>query len=100
MLMLKTLIQTTTINPTYIGMARIDMSEGEELINYAKEIHKEDTPSLKRTWSSMTDYVATRWYRAPEIILNWDSGYGKAVDMWGVGCILGEVRKSFEIILK
>lgn len=36
----------------------------------------------------MTEYVATRWYRAPEILLG-SSSYTKAVDMWSVGCILG-----------
>lgn len=38
----------------------------------------------------MTDYVATRWYRAPEIVLG-STKYSKAVDMWSVGCILGEL---------
>ena len=38
----------------------------------------------------MTDYVATRWYRAPEILFG-SSKYSKAVDMWSVGCILGEM---------
>jgi len=38
----------------------------------------------------MTDYVATRWYRAPEIVLG-SCQYSKAVDMWSVGCILGEL---------
>ncbi|EGV65334.1 mitogen activated protein kinase [Yamadazyma tenuis] len=40
--------------------------------------------------SSMTEYVATRWYRAPEIMLS-PSHYSKAVDLWSVGCILGEM---------
>jgi mitogen-activated protein kinase 15 len=39
---------------------------------------------------TLTDYIATRWYRAPEILLGSDR-YEKAVDMWGTGCILGEV---------
>jgi mitogen-activated protein kinase 15 len=38
----------------------------------------------------LTDYVATRWYRAPEILLG-STKYGKPVDMWSVGCILGEM---------
>jgi len=37
----------------------------------------------------MSSYVATRWYRAPEIILS--KTYSKAVDMWGVGCIFAEL---------
>ena len=38
----------------------------------------------------LTDYVATRWYRAPEILLG-SATYGFAVDMWALGCILGEM---------
>ena len=38
----------------------------------------------------MTDYVATRWYRAPEVILTWEK-YTKAIDMWSVGCIFAEL---------
>ena len=40
--------------------------------------------------SVLTEYVATRWYRAPEILLG-SNNYTKAVDMWSVGCILGEL---------
>eukprot|EP00241_Pyramimonas_parkeae_P004653 CAMPEP_0114271290 /NCGR_PEP_ID=MMETSP0058-20121206/27764_1 /TAXON_ID=36894 /ORGANISM="Pyramimonas parkeae, CCMP726" /LENGTH=920 /DNA_ID=CAMNT_0001390227 /DNA_START=291 /DNA_END=3055 /DNA_ORIENTATION=+ len=49
----------------------------------------------------LTDYVATRWYRAPELLLGPPfrdengrevrSPYGKAVDMWAVGCLMGEL---------
>ena len=46
---------------------------------------KEDTTPIL-----MTEYVATRWYRAPEILLG-STKYTKAVDMWSVGCILGEL---------
>ena len=35
-------------------------------------------------------YVVTRWYRAPEVILN-ASEYTKAIDVWSVGCILAEL---------
>lgn len=38
----------------------------------------------------MTDYVATRWYRAPEILLG-SHTYQKAVDVWSIGCIIGEM---------
>ncbi|KAK9898530.1 mitogen-activated protein kinase [Cystobasidium minutum MCA 4210] len=38
----------------------------------------------------MTEYVATRWYRAPEIMLTFKQ-YTKAIDIWSVGCILGEM---------
>lgn len=38
----------------------------------------------------MTEYVATRWYRAPEVMLSFKE-YSKAIDMWSVGCILAEM---------
>ncbi|KAL6045734.1 MAP kinase [Balamuthia mandrillaris] len=41
----------------------------------------------------LTDYVATRWYRAPEILLG-SQKYTKGVDMWSVGCILGELLEG------
>ncbi|CAJ1083512.1 mitogen-activated protein kinase 15 [Xyrichtys novacula] len=39
---------------------------------------------------ALTEYVATRWYRAPEILLG-SARYTKGVDMWSLGCILGEM---------
>ncbi|CAN1300574.1 Mitogen-activated protein kinase 4 [Linum perenne] len=39
---------------------------------------------------SANEYVVTRWYRAPELLLNC-SEYTAAIDIWSVGCILGEV---------
>jgi mitogen-activated protein kinase 1/3 len=38
----------------------------------------------------MTEYVATRWYRAPEIMLTFQE-YTTAIDVWSVGCILAEM---------
>lgn len=40
--------------------------------------------------SLLTEYVATRWYRAPEIMLS-ASQYSASIDVWSVGCILGEM---------
>jgi serine/threonine protein kinase len=47
-------------------------------------------PSLETASSAMTDYIATRWYRAPEVILSWKK-YSSAIDVWSVGCILAEL---------
>ena len=38
----------------------------------------------------LTEYVATRWYRAPEIMLT-PMGYTNAIDIWSVGCILADM---------
>jgi len=57
------------------GLARI-IDEEEEGTNPSQQV--------------LTDYVATRWYRAPEILLG-SNYYTFGVDMWAVGCILGEM---------
>jgi len=38
----------------------------------------------------LTDYVATRWYRAPELLIS-STNYDKSVDLWAVACIMAEL---------
>ena len=45
---------------------------------------------MKVTSTQMTDYVATRWYRAPEVLLTYKK-YTAAMDMWSIGCIFAEL---------
>ena len=52
----------------------------------ARSVHAKNKDSAP----ILTEYVATRWYRAPEILLG-STKYTKAVDMWSMGCILGEM---------
>lgn len=40
-----------------------------------------------------TDYVATRWYRAPELLVG-DTQYGPAVDVWAIGCVAAELMRG------
>ncbi|XP_010628916.1 mitogen-activated protein kinase 15 isoform X2 [Fukomys damarensis] len=42
---------------------------------------------------ALTEYVATRWYRAPEVLLS-SRWYTLGVDMWSLGCILGEMLRG------
>merc|ERR1712096_382408 len=57
-----------------LGLSRLDMSYvGEEDPGY-------------------TFHVQTRWYRAPEVLLAMP--YGKAADVWSLGCIIAELRKG------
>jgi serine/threonine protein kinase len=52
---------------------------------------------LEVSSGSMSDYVATRWYRAPELILTYKK-YTKALDVWSVGVIFGELLKRKPIL--
>lgn len=45
---------------------------------------------IKGENKEFTDYVSTRWYRAPELLVG-DRNYGKAVDVWAIGCIFVEL---------
>ena len=38
-----------------------------------------------------TDYVATRWYRAPELCGSFFTKYTPAIDIWSIGCIFAEI---------
>lgn len=65
-----------------LGLARsvaADAEDGNQAGN---------TPALPS--AVLTDYVATRWYRAPEILLG-SHAYTKGVDMWSMGCIMAEL---------
>lgn len=46
--------------------------------------------TLPKADQSITDYVSTRWYRTPELLLGC-THYGKGVDMWAIGCIMAEL---------
>lgn len=37
-----------------------------------------------------TEYVATRWYRAPELLVG-EPNYGTGVDIWAIGCLFAEM---------
>ncbi|KAL8467027.1 hypothetical protein ACS0TY_035924 [Phlomoides rotata] len=59
------------------------------LLRGMKFIHTafNDTP----TAIFWTDYVATRWYRAPELCGSFFSKYTPAIDIWSIGCIFAEL---------
>nr|XP_022315577.1 cyclin-dependent kinase-like 4 isoform X12 [Crassostrea virginica] len=46
--------------------------------------------TLAQPGETYTDYVATRWYRAPELLVG-DTKYGRAVDIWAIGCLVAEM---------
>lgn len=57
-------------------------------LNSNGEDERDKVPDL-----TLTDYVATRWYRAPEILIA-SKRYTKGIDMWSLGCILGEMIRG------
>ncbi len=63
-----------------LGRGGITDDEGDSKEETKKKIEEE----------KLTEYVVTRWYRAPEVILS-PSEYTKAVDVWSIGCIFAEI---------
>ena len=47
-------------------------------------------PNLAGPSDYYTDYVATRWYRSPELLVG-DMQYGPPVDVWAIGCVFAEL---------
>ncbi|BBG97572.1 MAP kinase 4 [Prunus dulcis] len=92
-----------------MAILSVSVVKGLKYVHSANVLHRDLKPSnllmnancdlkigdfgLARTTSEtdfMTEYVVTRWYRAPELLLNC-SEYTAAIDIWSVGCILGEI---------
>lgn len=74
------------------GILHRDLKPSNIAINQNCELKILDFGLARMTDSvgGMTGYVATRWYRSPEVMLFWGD-YNNSVDLWSVGCILAEL---------
>uniref|UniRef100_A0A8C7YWY8 mitogen-activated protein kinase n=1 Tax=Oryzias sinensis TaxID=183150 RepID=A0A8C7YWY8_9TELE len=72
------------------GIVHRDLKPSNLAVNEDCELKILDFGLARHTDDEMTGYVATRWYRAPEIMLNW-MHYNMTVDIWSVGCIMAEL---------
>ncbi|GAB6020041.1 Mitogen-activated protein kinase 14B [Chamberlinius hualienensis] len=75
------------------GIIHRDLKPSNIAVNEDCELKILDFGLARHTEVEMTGYVATRWYRAPEIMLNW-CHYSQTVDIWSVGCIMAELITS------
>lgn len=72
------------------GIVHRDLKPSNIAVNEDCELRILDFGLARATDIEMTGYVATRYWRAPEIMLNW-MHYGNEVDLWSVGCIMAEL---------
>ena len=63
--------------------------QNKKLENFKLKISKKNKRSSKRKikGGNLTDYVATRWYRAPEVLFG-STSYSFKSDMWSLGCLI------------
>lgn len=76
------------------GVLHRDLKPSNLLVNADCTVKMCDFGLARESDSSLsqvfTEYVVTRWYRAPEVLLS-GGNYTSSIDVWSVGCILGEL---------
>lgn len=52
--------------------------------------------NCRKMFQPYTEYISTRWYRAPECLLT-DGYYGPEMDLWGAGCVMFEITSLYPL---
>lgn len=72
-----------------VDMANNGAEDNKDLIYILKVCDLGQSRPIKEE-TNLTEYVSTRWYRAPELLVG-SRDYEKSVDIWALGCIIPEL---------
>ncbi|POM57691.1 CMGC/RCK protein Kinase [Phytophthora palmivora] len=80
------------------GIFHRDIKPENILVEDNSKLKLADFGSCRGIYSKQpyTEYISTRWYRAPECLLT-DGYYGPEMDMWGVGCVFFEITSLYPL---
>ncbi|CAG8645638.1 11922_t:CDS:2, partial [Ambispora gerdemannii] len=70
--------------------AKIDNKDDDDNIEYIVKIGDFGLAREIKSRPPYTDYVSTRWYRAPEVLLR-STSYSAPIDLWAIGAIMAEL---------
>ena len=76
------------LKPENILVSINDLNVKNNSIKIADFGTAKEIPQYKN--ESLTDYICTRWYRAPECVLK-SKNYDEKIDIWALGCIMAEL---------
>ncbi|ETV99858.1 CMGC/RCK protein kinase, variant [Aphanomyces invadans] len=80
------------------GIFHRDIKPENILVENQEFLKLADFGSCRGIYSKQpyTEYISTRWYRAPECLLT-DGYYGPEMDLWGVGCVFFEITSLYPL---
>lgn len=82
-------LQSCQLRICDFGLARA-LPVNPKQLREVRSFKEKNQTDVVESHDTMTEYVVTRCYRAPELLLG-DSHYGPGIDMWSIGCILAEM---------
>lgn len=87
----KTQLRQHDVDPIFLAGGSSFESTSTYFSTYLSETKNDVPTKFVKHKAPLTKHIVTRWYRAPELMLNSDGYYSSKIDLWSVGCIFAEL---------